>query len=443
MNGLPSTLDEMICLQKQGHDAALTSVCSAHPWALKAAMRRAAHTGETLLVEATCNQVNQFGGYTGMTPAVFVQYVRQIGDENHLPPERLILGGDHLGPSVWQAEPQSEAMSKAGELAAAYARAGFGKIHLDASMRLGDDPPGPLATEVSARRSALLAQSVENASAELGNPGPRYVIGTEVPVPGGVVGQAEGVSVTRVSDAGETVELTRRAFYALGLQKAWERVIALVVQPGVEFGDDFVLDYQPLKAAGLARWIESAPGLVFEAHSTDYQKRSALQQLRRDHFGILKVGPALTYAFREAVFGLALMETELYGRESSSGLIETLEAQMIQHPEHWRSYYQGDAATQRWKRKYSLSDRVRYYWTIPEVQQALNRMLANLNDSPLPLGLLSQYDLPFYRLVRNGQVKNCAVQVILSKIEAALADYSPWPSGGYNPSDISLAPNLL
>jgi len=423
VNGLTARLDELIAHQKQGQPDALVAVCSAHPWVLRAAMGAAMRAGEALLVEATCNQVNQFGGYTGMTPLTFCEYLRQIGHENGFPPDRLILGGDHLGPSVWQDEPERSALEKATRLVESYVAAGFGKLHLDASMRLGDDPPGPLAAQISAERTALLAQAAENEAARLGLPGPHYVIGTEVPVPGGAVGPVEGVAVTRVEDARETLNLSRAAFTARGLEQAWERVIALVVQPGVEFGDEFVQDYQPQAAAGLARWIEGVPGMVFEAHSTDYQRREALRQLRRDHFGILKVGPALTFAFREAVFGLALIEAELYGAQNSSRLIEVLDEQMIQHPEQWRKYYQGDAAAQRWKRKFSLSDRSRYYWSRLEVQAALAHLLGRLGERPLPPGLLCQYAPDFYHRVRNGEAENRPAELILSAIKAVLGDY--------------------
>ena len=86
------------------------------------------------------------------------------------------------------------------------------------------------------------------------------------------------------------------------------------MQPGVEFGDDFVLPYQPDAARELSKFIETQP-IIYEAHSTDYQTRQALKNLVRDHFAILKVGPALTFAFREAVFALAMMENELVPTE--------------------------------------------------------------------------------------------------------------------------------
>ena len=299
-------LDEVVAAQKRGEARGIVSICSAHPWVLKAAMRGSI---SPVLIEATCNQVNQFGGYTGMNPAGFVRYVREIAEENNFPLEHIILGGDHLGPSVWQDEPAEVAMGKAEVLVRDYVEAGFFKIHLDCSMRLGDDPEGALDVEVSARRATQLAEIAESVAAEY-HSAPHYVIGTEVPVPGGAREHEEGVSVTKVEDARQTIEVTREAFYRAGLGSAWDRVIAVVVQPGVEFGDDFVLPYHPKAAQVLSTFIESQP-MVYEAHSTDYQTREALGNLVRDHFAVLKVGPALTYAFREAVFALAKMEDEL------------------------------------------------------------------------------------------------------------------------------------
>ncbi len=115
-----------------------------------------------------------------------------------------------------------------------YVKAGYQKIHLDCSIRLGDDPAGPLNPQVSAQRSAWLAKAAESARGEFGV-APLYVIGTEVPVPGGARDQHQGVHVTNVSDLTKTIEYSREAFFKEGLESAWERVIAVVVQLGVEF----------------------------------------------------------------------------------------------------------------------------------------------------------------------------------------------------------------
>ncbi len=334
-------LDAVVAAQKRGDARGLTSICSAHPWVLRAAMQHAA-PDQPLLIESTCNQVNQFGGYTGMQPADFVQVMHDFAVANNFPADRLILGGDHLGPAVWQHEPAANAMSKACDLIRAYVDAGYVKIHLDASMKLADDPSGPLAIEVAAQRAAQLARTAEEAQANRsGGSAPYYVIGTEVPRPGGAQEYEVNVQVTGIERARETIEITRAAFRREGLEAAWKRVIAVVVQPGVEFGDEFVLDFQPDAARDLARFIAGEPRLIYEAHSTDYQTREALRQLVLGHFAILKVGPALTFAFREAVFALALMEDELFSAEEQSHLVETLEAAMLRAPDtlaqalHW------------------------------------------------------------------------------------------------------------
>jgi D-tagatose-1,6-bisphosphate aldolase subunit GatZ/KbaZ len=418
-------LDEIVRAQKRGEAKGITSICSAHPWILKATLK-VSETSRICLIESTCNQVNQFGGYTGMTPADFVRYLRGIAEENNFPFENIILGGDHLGPSAWQNEPADSAMQKSAVMMRDYVQAGFTKIHLDCSMSLGDDPEGSLEPEVSARRAAQLAKVVEETFAlscrESQRDAPRYVIGTEVPVPGGAREHEEGVSVTKVEDARQTLQVTREAFIREGLESAWERVIAVVVQPGVEFGDDFVLEYQPSAARDLSRFIESQ-GMIYEAHSTDYQPRDALKNLVRDHFAILKVGPGLTFAFREAVFALAMMEDELFPKDVRSSLIRVLDDVMLRYPEYWKKYYRGSDEEQAFKRRYSFSDRIRYYWPDPQVQAALEKLLKNLSEKPLPLSLLSQFAPVQYERVCSREFMWTPESVIFDNVQAVLRSY--------------------
>ena len=138
-----SSVEEMCGLLKEnraGKRRGIYSVCSANRLVLEAAFAQARRDRSPLLIEATCNQVNQEGGYTGQTPAQFRDYVHALRRTCSFPAERLILGGDHLGPNPWRAQPADAAMEKACAMVAAYAEAGFSKIHLDASMACGDDP---------------------------------------------------------------------------------------------------------------------------------------------------------------------------------------------------------------------------------------------------------------------------------------------------------------
>ena len=92
--------------------AGIPSFCTANELVIEACLRQAQRFDDYVLVEATANQVNQFGGYTGMLPADFRDFVYAIADRNGFDREKLILGGDHLGPLTWQNEPEESAMAK-------------------------------------------------------------------------------------------------------------------------------------------------------------------------------------------------------------------------------------------------------------------------------------------------------------------------------------------
>jgi D-tagatose-1,6-bisphosphate aldolase subunit GatZ/KbaZ len=422
------TLRDLVDKQKSGLAAGLYSVCSSNPYVLDAALRRAKESGEALLIESTSNQVNQFGGYMGMTPHQFEQYLSRRTEFHGLAPDQVILGGDHLGPNAWRRDSANSAMREAAQLVADCVRAGYRKIHLDASMNLGDDPPGGLPVELSTRRAALLCYAAEKAwhDQPAGTPGPQYVIGTEVPPPGGAVGEDEGVQVTLAENARITIEATRQAFQEMGVESAWPRVMALVVQPGVEFGDHSIHAYQPEKAAKLSAFIETVPGMVYEAHSTDYQTREALSKMVEGHFALLKVGPALTFAFREAVFALEWIERELLrgaAEEERSNLQAVLEEEMLAFPVYWEPYYRGSPEEQRFSRRFSLSDRVRYYWNRPRIQAALDRLLANLNGRQIPFSLIHQFLPHQAERIQRGQLAPTAMELIYDKIGEVLDDY--------------------
>lgn len=413
-------LDFVVQSHQFGPPLGITSICSAHPYVIEAALRNGKAKQIPVLIEATCNQVNQYGGYTGMTPADFVRFVEAIATRVGFPRERILLGGDHLGPLVWSNEPAASAMAKARTLVRAYVEAGFRKIHLDCSMPCADDRD--FSPAVVAERAAELAAEAEAASQEAPLLLPRYVIGTEVPPAGGAKAEEDRLIITRPEDAAETLELTQRAFSKRGLDAAWERVMALVVQPGVEFGDAQVHDYHREAAQSLSHFIETWPGWVYEAHSTDYQTREALRALVEDHFAILKVGPALTFAFREAVFALAAIEEVLC--DESSRIVHALEEAMLSNHKYWIKYYRGDERALAMARRYSFSDRIRYYWATPTVEQAFQRLRSNLNRVTIPLTLLSQYLPQQYRKVREGRLMNTFDALVLDKIQMVLEDYN-------------------
>ena len=413
----------LIARHKAGEVCGIYSVCSAHPLVIEATFGHALrHDASFALIEATSNQVNQYGGYTGMTPEIFRDYVLAIADRVGLPRSRVLLGGDHLGPNAWTGLDAETAMARAEQMIADYVAAGFRKIHLDCSMSCADDPV-PLSEAVIAGRAARLCAASETAWISAGGDPPVYVIGTEVPVPGGAAEELETLTVTAPEAARATIDAHRRLFTEAGLDRAWNRVVGLVVQPGVEFDHRKVVDYQPDAAVTLSRSIVDQPHMLFEAHSTDYQQREALASLVRDHFAILKVGPGLTFALREALWALDAIERDWLG-ERASGLRAGMMELMRANPEHWERYYHSSGSALDFDLQYSLSDRIRYYWPSAEAQASTAEMFANLAAYPAPLPLVSQYLPSAYAAIRRGQADAAQpASMVLAHITTVLDDY--------------------
>lgn len=414
-------LDLLLGSERFAGQAGITSVCSAHPLVLEAACYEAKQAGTAVLIEATCNQVNQDGGYTGMTPLDFCAFVLGIARQVGLAAGRVILGGDHLGPNPWKALPADEAMAKAEVMVAAFVTAGFRKIHLDCSMGCRGEPAA-LADDVVAKRAARLARVAEAAAREAELPSPVYIIGTEVPPPGGATHAIQTIEVTSAAAAERTLAVHREAFAAAGVSGALERVIGLVVQPGVEFGNANVVIYDPPAARELSAALDRLPGLVFEAHSTDYQPTSALSALVDDGFAILKVGPGLTFALREALYGLDAIARELrLGHDEP--LPAVMERLMLAETANWRSHYPGTPDEQYLQRHYSYSDRIRYYWTHPEAVAAVDRLFAKLDAVSIPETLVSQYLGRLYPAVAAGGPGPTPKNLCLAAIDLALEPY--------------------
>jgi D-tagatose-1,6-bisphosphate aldolase subunit GatZ/KbaZ len=428
-------LTDLVKNQKAGEPAGIYSVCTYNRHAVESTFRQALEDSSPVLIESTCNQVNHLGGYTGMRPGNFADYIHEVADEQGFPRQRLILGGDHLGPYPFRGEPAEAAMEKARQMVASYVSVGCSKIHLDASMRLGDDPGDentPLDSEVIARRSAELAVTAEAGYKQYRQQGggaapPVYVIGTEVPAPGGSDEVEEGLKVTEVSDFEETVSLAKKYFHHHGLEDAWERVIAAVVQPGVEHGDHTIVDYDRRKSAKLTAALKKYPNLVFEGHATDYQKPEGLKAMVEDGIAVLKVGPSLTFTVRETVFALSRIEQELLGGDSLytlSHFIENLEKAMLRKPAHWKKHYSGDERELQFARKYSFFDRSRYYWVEPEVEQSLKLLMKNLRSVNIPLSILSQYLPVQFERVREGRLQKDPEVFICDRVMDVLKKYA-------------------
>jgi D-tagatose-1,6-bisphosphate aldolase subunit GatZ/KbaZ len=425
-------LQKIVHEQKSGKPTGIYSVCSANPWVIQAALRMGIEDDRPVLIESTCNQVNQHGGYTGLTPIEFNEAVRKEANSLGFPISRLILGGDHLGPYPFREKNTQIALAETSAMVRQFTLAGCTKIHLDASYSTADDPGGvgsALDPVLIAERSADMAVVAEESSQELrqSNPSaslPVYIIGTEVPAPGGDDEVEREVQVTKPVDVERTIQLTRVAFMQRGLEDAWNRVVAVVAQPGVEHGNRKILEYDRTKAADLTDYVRGTP-FVLEGHTTDYQTAPALRKMVEDGIAILKTGQSQTAALREAAVLLEHMEKEWLGHDRKyrlSSFTDTLCRIMRENDQYWKGYYT-DADTD-FNLLYSLFDRQRYYWTIPAVESAIARLIDNLSSKPLPLSLISQFMPNQYQRIRLGLLDNKPEALLVDRVIDHMREYS-------------------
>jgi D-tagatose-bisphosphate aldolase class II non-catalytic subunit len=411
-------LRQIIARNRAGEPIAIPSVCTAHPDALEACLTLAETLDQPIVVEATSNQVNQDGGYTGLKPADFISFVKDIATRAKVDPKRILFGGDHLGPQASRKLPTEQAMAKAHRMVADYAAAGFTKIHLDCSEGCAGEP-AQLPDELTATRSAALA-----ATALKHAPAPMsllFVIGTEVPPPGGARTDDHGdIPPTTATSARATLAAHRDAFIALNLPL--DQIGGLVVQPGVEFSPMEVhhlpMQRDPALLAALADW----PGICLEAHSTDYQHPDAYPRLAQLGFAFQKVGPALTFAWREALYALDTIRAQ-NGWATGPSLPDTMEEVMLANPTYWQAHIHGTSADPRTERHFGLADRIRYYWPAPKAQAAVQRLLADLADKRLPDPMLAAHFAPVEIASARASAYPLPRALALARVQTALRPY--------------------
>ncbi len=403
---MTNALRDIISRNRAGQTAAIPSVCSAQPDVLHASLVLAERLDREIVIEATSNQVNQDGGYTGMTPSAFIKFVNTTADSAGVDRSRIIFGGDHLGPQAWRAQDAETALAKADVMVRAYVSAGFGKIHLDCSEGCAGEP-AQLGDEITAERSARLARMCNEAGDDV-----LFVVGTEVPPPGGArVDETGDIPPTSPIAARDTLLAHDAAFGDMAGQ-----IGGLVVQPGVEFSPTAVhalpLDRDP----GLLDALHDHPHVCLEAHSTDYQDPAVFPRLADLGFAFQKVGPALTFAYRAALYALDRLG-------SPQGALEAeMDAVMLANPKNWQGHYSGDDEALYQQRHFGLADRIRYYWPNERALAAVQTLKTSI-AAPIPDALLTQvFDtdvLDRAEALTGSQID----RLIHAQIECALAPY--------------------
>ena len=97
---------------------------------------------------------------------------------------------------------------------------------------------------------------------------------------------------------------------------------------------------------------------------------------------------------------------------------------MVKDPYYWSKYYRGNKCDVAFARKYSLNDRIRYYWSNIDVKNALKRLINNLSSNKIPLSLISQFMPIQYKEIRAGKLGNSPNEWIEHNIVLVLLKYA-------------------
>ncbi len=403
-------IQSLIEQNRGGANIGLPCFCSANEMVLRTLFECCAAHDVPIVVEASATQVNQDGGYTGISAADFSRWVSSLSAEFGVADERLVLAGAHLGPMPWSHLSPKDALDNTKNLVKDYAAAGFRKIHLDAPVASNEEQHPDV--QILATRTARLCEI-----AEMHAPCPDqliYVLSSLPSLPAPSIGSSFDVGsappATSAEQLNATIAAYQEAFVRQGLRHAWDKVVSIDALPSIGFDHFSVQPLQARSAELLSAEILKHNGLSLSVSSADYQSSSDLSTLVENQFFFLKAGPELTFKMREAIFALATIAQQISGT-GTPDIIAALDTAISKYPNDWAPYFTGDIATRKQLHHYSFSDRLRYYWNFPDVRSQLLKFMMNLDTIKLPDSLVSQHfqtrefgtlDMPASRLIHDS-----------------------------------------
>jgi D-tagatose-1,6-bisphosphate aldolase subunit GatZ/KbaZ len=118
------------------------------------------------------------------------------------------------------------------------------------------------------------------------------------------------------------------------------------------------------------------------------------------------------------------IENELVPAKDRPALPDVVERQMLAAAQHWERYYPGSPMQRRIARRYSYSDRMRYYWPDPQIDAAVQQLLRNLSAHPIPEPMLSAFLPDQYARVRDGALSAVPKAIVLDRVRCVLEAYA-------------------
>lgn len=370
---IKTMIERIIALREtQGITLCLLAVCPNSEAVLEAAVKAAGRNRTPMLFAATLNQVDRDGGYTGWTPAQFVERLNHYAAVYGVDPETLLPCLDHGGPWLkdlhtinWLSFEETWEAVKAS--ITAVLQAGYRLLHIDPTV--DRTIAGPLPVELVVERSLDLIAYAEAERERLKLPPVSYEVGTEE-VHGGLVNLDNFTQFLRLLYAGlEARQLSHAA-------------PAFVV---AQVGTDLHTTAFDRQAAQRLREIVAPYGALIKGHYTDWVENPAAYS--EVGMGGANVGPEFTAAEFEALQALAAREADLARTDPRlvpAGFFDHL-TEAVDRSNRWKKWLQPEEqgkalrelspARQEWM----LKTCARYVWTDSDVVAARQRLYDNLS----------------------------------------------------------------
>jgi D-tagatose-1,6-bisphosphate aldolase subunit GatZ/KbaZ len=97
---------------------------------------------------------------------------------------------------------------------------------------------------------------------------------------------------------------------------------------------------------------------------------------------------------------------------------------MLDTPKYWQAFYQSFEKNQPLYRRFSYSDRIRYYWPDEKIRSASKLRFSNLESVDIPLPLISQFMPQQYDAIRAGNLDNSPTALVKAKIKQVTQIYA-------------------
>jgi tagatose-1,6-bisphosphate aldolase non-catalytic subunit AgaZ/GatZ len=361
-------------LYQQGSHMTLLAVCPNSDAVLEAAVRVAAERRMPMLFAATLNQVDRDGGYTGWTPAAFVQRMQALG-ERYLSHSALYPCLDHGGPWLKDVHTRDglsldATMGELKQTLTACIAAGYQLLHIDPTVDRSLPVGTPISIDTVVARSVELIAHAEEERKRLGGAPISYEVGTEE-VHGGLADEA---------NFDRFLEGLRAGLAAEGLSGVWPCFV--VGKVGTDLHTTF---FDPAVATSLRDRV--APfGSLIKGHYTDWVANA--HAYPEAGMGGANVGPEFTEVELGALLHLEEQETALRQADPDiepSHFLSTLEL-AVQDSNRWQKWLLPDeqdcttlAGLSEERRRWIVGTCARYVWQTPAVLEARSRLYRAVN----------------------------------------------------------------